>query len=109
MPLLDAAVFLALFGGATMASDPAAYRAASPIFLVSQHSAPTLTVQGNADTTVPPEQSRMTDPALRRAGVAVTYVSYAGGHAFGGVSTEGRAAIHHTEVQCLRRRYSGFR
>lgn len=109
MPLLDNAALLSLLGGATLTSDPTAYRAASPLFVVSPHSAPTLIIQGNADTTVPPEQSRLMATALRRVGVGVTYISYAGGHSLGGLSAAGRAAIARTEARWLLRWYSSFR
>ncbi len=109
MPLLDTGATEALMGGATRASDPAAYRAASPIFDVSSRSAPTLIVQGDRDIIVPPEQSLAMAAALRHAGVAVTYLSYQGGHEFGGLSIADRAAIGRAEARWLLRWYSHFR
>ena len=109
MPLLDNAAILLLLGGTSQARKMSVRRAASPIFSVSPDSAPTLIVQGNADTTVPPEQSRLMAAALRRVGVAVAYVSYPGGHSLSGLNAAGRAAIAHTEALWLLRWYSSFR
>jgi dipeptidyl aminopeptidase/acylaminoacyl peptidase len=81
MPLLESlGTFTALFGGATLERAPALYHDASPLFFVTPAAAPTLIVQGDVDTTVPPEQSRALEAALRAAGVPVQYASYAGGH-----------------------------
>jgi acetyl esterase/lipase len=74
-----------LFAGATPTSDPALYRAASPLLLVSQHSAPMLLLHGTHDTTVPSAQSEALARALTRAGVPVHYISYDGGHGLGGI------------------------
>lgn len=109
MPLLDNAATLELLGGATRTSDPAVYREASPIFAISSHSAATLIIQGDRDVIVPPEQSRLMAAALRRAGAAVTYVSYPGGHEFGGLSRTAVRAIMGTEALWLLRWYSQFR
>ena len=48
---------------------PDLYRAASPITHVSRDSAPTLIIQGTADTLVKPDQSRRLADALTAAGV----------------------------------------
>lgn len=109
MPQLDDHAIPLLLGGATSAGDPAAYRAASPIFAVTAHSAPTLIIQGSRDVIVPPEQSRRMAAALRHAGIAVTYVSYFGGHEFGGLSGAAFRAIMRTEARWLLRWYSDFR
>ena len=85
--------FPVLFGGATLASGPGAYRDASPIFDVGPGSAPMLIVQGSRDMVVPPGQSLALESALKRAGVPVQYVRYAGGHAFTGQSAQQRDAI----------------
>lgn len=77
-----------LFGGATLASDPAAYRDASPLFLVSPKSAPTLIIQGTQDTLVPPSQSQALQAALQSDRVFAQYISYDGDHAFGGLSNQ---------------------
>jgi acetyl esterase/lipase len=82
-----------LLGGATPQSDPTAYRDASPLFRVSTRSAPTMIVQGNADTIVPPAQSRALQQALTQAGITVRYVSYDGGHSFSGLTPEQAAAL----------------
>lgn len=74
-----------LFGGATSASDPAIYRDASPLLLVSSQSAPTLIIQGTQDTLVPPAQSLALQSALERAHVDAQYISYPGGHSYSGL------------------------
>lgn len=81
------------FIGAALDADPAAYRDASPLFVVSPRSAPTLIVQGMRDTLVPPSQSQALQQALQQAGVPVRYIAYDGDHAFAGLSQQQRAAI----------------
>lgn len=75
-----------LFGGATLQSDPAVYRDASPIFDVSAQSAPTLIIQGSQDQLVYPAQSQELFQALQRNHVPVKYISYDGGHGFSGLT-----------------------
>lgn len=71
------------FLGGTREQNPAAYRAASPLFDVSARSAPTLIIQGMDDTLVPPDQSERLADALRAAGVeAVLALMYKQGHGF---------------------------
>jgi acetyl esterase/lipase len=85
---LQQSILRTLFGGATLAGDPAAYRDASPLFLVSPTSAPTLIIQGTRDTLVPPSQSQALKAALQSAHVPVQYVSYDGDHAFAGLNSQ---------------------
>jgi acetyl esterase/lipase len=85
---IQQSILQTLFGGATLTSDPAAYRDASPLFLVSARSAPTLIIQGTQDTLVPPSQSQALQAALHSAGVPVQYISYDGDHAFSGLSNQ---------------------
>lgn len=95
LPLLDSlGTFTKLFGGLTRAAAPDLYRDASPLYFVTSAAAPTLIIQGDADTTVPPEQSRLFEAALRAAGVEVHYVGYNGGH---GIPPALRPAMLKTE------------
>ena len=55
------------------------YREASPIHHVSPSSAPILLMHGDADTTVPIEQSEMMEKALRAAGVPTHLLRIPGG------------------------------
>lgn len=75
-----------LFGGQQPVNGVTALRAASPVFYVSAASAPTLIVQGTADTLVPASQSEGLRRALGAAGVPVEYMAYAGGHSLTAVS-----------------------
>ncbi|MFI5272049.1 MAG: alpha/beta hydrolase fold domain-containing protein [Ktedonobacterales bacterium] len=94
LPQLDGyQTFQRLLGGATRASDLAAYRDASPLFLISPASAPTLIIQGDHDVTVPPQQSRLLQSALQVAGVRVTYIAYDGGHNLTGLTAAQRADL----------------
>ena len=83
-PVADQALPLLL--GATYQAAPDRYRDASPLFLVSPQSAPTLIIQGTKDTVVPPSQSQALQAALQRNHVPEQYVSYDGGHGFTGLS-----------------------
>jgi len=56
-----------------------AYRAASPITYVSPSSAPMLLIHGDADKTVPFEQSELMEKALKAAGVPVRLLRIPGG------------------------------
>ena len=85
---LQQSILRTLFGGATLASDPALYRDASPLFDVTAASAPTLIIQGSTDTLVPPSQSQALQAALQSNGVPVHYLSYPGDHSFTGLSQQ---------------------
>jgi acetyl esterase/lipase len=64
-----------------------AYKEASPISHVSPDDPPMLLAHGDADATVPFEQSEMMEAALRKAGVVVKFIRVqGGGH---GVNFEG--------------------
>lgn len=69
--------------GTTREENPAAYKAASPLFDVSARSAPTLIIQGADDPLVPPDQSEKLADALHGAGVE-TFLAliYKQGHGF---------------------------
>jgi acetyl esterase/lipase len=90
---LQQSILQLLFGGASLADDPAGYRDASPLFLISPKSAPTLIIQGSSDTLVPPSQSQALRAALRAKGVPVQYLSYDGGHEFSGLSQQQFEAV----------------
>jgi acetyl esterase/lipase len=62
-----------------MADDQKVYRDASPITSVTSSAPPTLLLHGDADDTVPYEQSVAMEAALRAAGVPVKLVRVAGG------------------------------
>lgn len=99
LPLLDSLdTFTTLFGGLTRDAAPVLYRDASPLYFVTSTAAPTLIIQGEQDTTVPPEQSRVFAAALKEAGVPVQYVSYDGGH---GIPPDLRDAMLKTEGDFL--------
>ena len=61
------------------ADDQSVYRAASPIAHVSASSPPTLLLHGDADETVPYQQSVAMEAALRAANVSVKLVRVHGG------------------------------
>lgn len=93
--------FTLAFLGTSYAQNPALYRDASPIFLVTSQSAPTLIVQGTGDTTVPPNQSIELQQALQQHGVPVQYISYDGEHGFKGLTEQQLNAILAQEVNYL--------
>jgi acetyl esterase/lipase len=82
-----------LLGETALQQHPELLRDASPVFAVSAQSVPTLIVQGTQDGLVPPSQSQELQRALQRAGVAVQYLSYVGGHEFSGLSQAQQDAL----------------
>jgi acetyl esterase/lipase len=62
---------LALFGGRTYSQVPQLYQDASPIFVVSNKTAPTCIVQGLIDTTVPLSQANELIKQLSSSGIQV--------------------------------------
>jgi acetyl esterase/lipase len=72
--------FTALLGGATPKSNPQAYAAASPLQLVSAHSAPMLVVHGYTDKVVPMNQAMRLVESLVSHGVPAEFIGYPGGH-----------------------------
>ena len=90
-----------LLDKATLQSDPALYRDASPVFSVSSKSGATLIVQGTEDTTVPPEQSQELQAALQKNGVSVQYISYIGDHGFLGLNGEQITVIEAQSVSFI--------
>jgi acetyl esterase/lipase len=70
------------------AAEYKTYKEASPLTHVSADDAPYLLIQGDADRTVPFEQSELMETALRKAGVEVRLIRIpGGGH---GVNFEGK-------------------
>jgi acetyl esterase/lipase len=84
---------LQTFIGATAQQNPAAYRDASPLLLVSDRTPPMLIIQGTADTLVPPSQSLALQTSLQAHHIAVQYISYDGGHALSGLTKDQINAI----------------
>jgi acetyl esterase/lipase len=69
--------------GASVVTDPATYRSASPRYRVHQGAPPFLVFHGSIDNLVPVSQAREFATALRDEGVDVTYVEVPGApHAF---------------------------
>lgn len=78
----DAQIAVDLFGG-TFKQRPEAWRAGSPITYVHAGEPPFIIVHGDADTSVPPDQSERFAAALERAGVPVQLILVKGGtHTF---------------------------
>jgi acetyl esterase/lipase len=86
---------------ATPQSDPALYRAASPLYAISTTSAPMVIVQGTNDTTVPETQSRALEQALRQHQIAVQFISYPGEHVFAGLTPDQARAILRQVVEFI--------
>lgn len=79
----DTAQIITHFMGGPAKDLPEQYRQASPLFGVSQQTAPFLIFHGDADPVVPVEQSRAFYQKLRQAGVTATYIEFPGeGHGF---------------------------
>jgi acetyl esterase/lipase len=78
---------VALFVGARPArgsapsntADSRRFAAASPMSYITADDAPFLLVHGDADQTVPFEQSRLMENALKEAGIAVSFIPVSGG------------------------------
>ncbi|MBE3560508.1 MAG: alpha/beta hydrolase [Ktedonobacteraceae bacterium] len=87
--------------GVSYQQNAVIYRDASPIFVVSNQSVPTLIVQGTRDTVVPPDQSAELQQALQQHHVAVQYISYDGGHGFQGLTKQQKDAIFAQEINYL--------
>ena len=65
--------FAGLLGCTSVAACPAKVREAEPTMYVSSDDPPALVLQGTNDPVVPPDNARMLDEALVRAGVPVMY------------------------------------
>jgi acetyl esterase/lipase len=77
-----------LLGQVKLESNPALYRAASPLFFVSSQSAPMLIIHGIQDTDVPVSQSLALQHSLQQQHVPVKYIGYEGDHLFGGLNEQ---------------------
>jgi len=82
-----------LLGQAKPESNPALYRAASPLFFVSSHSVPMLIIHGTHDTDVPMAQSLALQRALQQYHVPAQFIGYEGEHLFGGLDGQQSRAI----------------
>jgi acetyl esterase/lipase len=94
-------LLLALFGGVRPEQNATIYHDASPIFLISSQSAPTLIIQGTQDTLVPPQQSQELKQKLQASDIAVQYIDYPGNHAFAGLTDDAKKAIYGQIIQYL--------
>ena len=74
---------------------------ASPLPSVGAHSAPVYIIHGEADQTVPFQQSRQLADTLRAHDVAVELVPYAGGHAYEGLGGDEAARLQVNAVKWL--------
>jgi acetyl esterase/lipase len=77
------------FLGGTADEVPEAYKVSSPVTYVSADDPPVLTLHGDKDTLVPPEQAKILDEKLKAAGGQHTLRIIEGaGHGFGGPAAE---------------------
>jgi acetyl esterase/lipase len=67
------------FMGAPARFDPARFRQAAPVTHVTSDDPPFLLIHGDADKTVPYNQSEMMEAALKKAGITVKLVRVPGG------------------------------
>lgn len=82
--------FSALFGPI---ADPAAVHDASPLFLISAKSAPTLIIQGTKDPLVAPDQAHMLKEALENVGVYVEEQDFEGTHDISSIDATQQLAL----------------
>ncbi len=87
-----------LFGGATFQQRPDLYRDLSPVFFISAQSAPMLIVQGDQDSTVPPDESAELQQVLIQNHIPVRAITYHGEHSFYALTTIQRNAILAQEI-----------
>ena len=74
-----------LFTGGTPDEVAGVYRSASPVTHVSEDDPPVLTLHGDEDRAVPPDQATRMDEAMKAAGASHTLIMLQGeGHGFGG-------------------------
>jgi len=86
-------ILLNLFGNVTFDQNKSLYQDASPIFLVSAQTAPTLIIQGSQDTLVPASQSQNFYQMLQADKVTTQYIAYTGGHALSGITDNQKTAL----------------
>lgn len=78
----EGAAFLTRFLGGSYASNPQAWRSASPVFHVTAHSAPFLIIHGTLDQDVPLSQAQLLYKRLRAVGVPAKLITVRDGHTF---------------------------
>jgi acetyl esterase/lipase len=93
--------YLWLFNMTPYKANPMLYQDGSPIFLVSNQTAPTCIVQGVIDTTVPISQSIELRNKLSSSGVAYKWIPVYGGHQFSGVPSWLKTIIDAEALQCI--------
>lgn len=93
--------YLWLFNMTPYRANPVLYQDASPIFRVSNQTAPTCIVQGLIDTTVPLSQSIELRDKLSSYGVTYRWLPYYGGHAFSGVPSWLKSIIDAETLECI--------
>jgi hypothetical protein len=90
-----------LFNMRPYTADPNDYRNASPVFAVSNQTAPTCIVQGTTDTIVPLSQAIELRNKLSSFGVPYKWIPFYGGHEFSGVQSWLRKIIDTETLQCI--------
>ena len=91
-----------LLGRAMQPFDMAAFREASPLFLVGPGTAPIFIEQGTADAVVAPAQSLKLFDTLSANGVPARLTTYPGGHGWKDVPASERTLMADEERQFLR-------
>lgn len=91
-----------LVGKTLRSGNMAAFREASPLFLVGPHTAPIFIEQGSGDQVVPPAQSLRLFGALAKHAVQARLVSYPGGHGWKNVAEPEKSYLAQEERQFLR-------
>src|SRR5579862_2807609 len=94
----------AMLFGAEAARDGALAemeRRASPIFAVGPQAARMLIIHGTQDDLVPLDQAQQLHDALKRSGVAVKFVEYAGGHGLAGQPPDKIMAIERQDIDFI--------
>jgi acetyl esterase/lipase len=90
-----------LFNKASYQGNQQLYHDASPIFVVSNKTAPTCIVQGLIDTIVPPSQATELSKQLSSSGVPYKWIPFYGGHGFSGVLSWLKTIIDFEALQCI--------
>jgi acetyl esterase/lipase len=90
-----------LLGGATFQQRPDLYHDLSPVFSINAQSAPMLIVQGDQDSTVPPDESAELQQVLIHNHVPVRTITYHGEHGFYGLSKIQSNAILAQEINYI--------
>lgn len=99
-PIKDIAQLL--IGKSLALRNMAAFRAASPLFIVGKATAPIYIEQGSGDMLVLPSQSLKLFSALTKANVPARFATYPGGHGWKNVPAPEQAFMAQEERQFLR-------